>query len=410
MTGLTSLLVNVLGVVALAFFVRLLVRNRDRLAFASVLVFVGVLVSALGLSFDLELTSDLILMVFIPVIIFHGTTTLDVSRLWRNAGLTAALTVVGLPFSIVILGTIGTVAFDVPLLISVVFATIILPTDPAAVLSLFEEFNVAERLAVTIEGESLLNDGVAVVIFSTLLDAYESSESVASFATPEGLVGIAGDVALVSGGGLVLGGIVGYLAHAVMRRLEDEMSILLLTIFVAYGSFLLAEHYLEVSGILAVVGTGLLMGAHRETHHKMSASEYHVQELWTTASFLISMVLYVLIGAEVRSTAFIQNAEIVISAAVLVVIVRAATLYPLLSAINPSLGRPIPVYCQHIMVWGGLHTVIPVALVLSLPEPFPFREELEVMVFGVAVISIVVQSLLMPAVLTRQGIADSNGG
>lgn len=410
MTGLTSLLVSVLGVVALALFVRLLVRNRDRLAFASVLVFVGVLVSMLGLSFDLELTSDLILMVFIPAIIFHGTTTLDIRRLWRNVGLITVLTVVGLPLAIVILGATGTVVFDFPLLISMVFATIILPTDPAAVLSLFEEFNVAERLAVTIEGESLLNDGVAVVIFSTLLGVYESSESVASLATLEGFVVIAGDVALVGGGGLVLGGIVGYLAHAVMRRLEDEMSILLLTILVAYGSFLLAEHYLEVSGILAVVGTGLLMGAHQETHHKMSTSEYHVQELWTTASFLISMVLYVLIGVEVRSTAFIQNADLVISAAALVVVVRAATLYPLVSAINPSLGRPVPVYCQHIMVWGGLHTVVPVALVLSLPEPFPFREKLQMMVFGVAVISIVVQGLLMPAVLTRVGIADSNGG
>ena len=409
MSELTSLLVSVLGVFALALFVRLLVRDHDRVAFASVLVLIGVVVSALGLSFDLELTDDLILMVFLPAVIFHGTTTIDVRRLWQSAGLIAVLTVVGLPLAVVILGAIGTVAFGFPLLVALLFATIVLPTDPAAVLSIFDELDVAERLAVTIEGESLLNDGVAVVIFSTLLGTFESSEAVAALATPDELVAIAGDIAVVGGGGLGLGTVVGYLAHTVMRRLEDEMSILLLTVLVAYGSFLLAEHYLGLSGILAVVGAGLLMGAHEETHHKMSTGEYHVQELWTTAGFLVTTMLYVLIGAEVRFTAFVQHAELVVSAAILVVVVRAATIYPLVSGTNLIREHPVPLHCQHVMVWGGLHTVVPVALVLSLPRGFPFREELQVMVFGVAVISIVVQGLLMPPVLTRLGIGDSDG-
>jgi CPA1 family monovalent cation:H+ antiporter len=408
MSELASLLVSVLGVFALALFVRLLVHNRDQIAFASVLVLIGVVVSAVGLSFDLDLTADLILMVFLPAIIFAGTTTLEVRRLWRNASLIAVLTIVGLPLASLILGVIGTVAFGFPMLVALVFATIILPTDPAAVLSIFDELDVSERLAVTIEGESLLNDGVAVVIFSTLLATFESAGSVTALATPDGLVAIAGDIAVVGGGGLALGVVVGYLAHAVMRRLEDEMGILLLTVLVAYGSFLLAEHYLGMSGILAVVGAGLLMGAHEETHHKMSTSEYHVQELWTTAGFLVTTVLYVLIGAEVRISAFFQHAGLVVSAAVLVVVVRGATMYPLVSGTNSVLSRPVPLYCQHVMVWGGLHTVVPVALVLSLPEGFPFREELQVMVFGVAIISIVVQGLLMPEVLSRVGLGKSS--
>lgn len=365
--------------------------------------------SALGLSIGLELTSDLILMIFLPTIIFHGTTTLDVRRLWQNVSMVGVLTLVGLPLAIVILGAASTVAFGFPILVSLLFATIILPTDPAAVLSIFEEMDVAERLAVTIESESLLNDGVAVVIFSTLLGAFESSTSAASLGTLGGLVAIAVDIVLVGGGGLVLGSVVGYLAHALMRRLEDEMSILLLTVLVAYGSFLLAEHYLGLSGILAVVGAGLLMGAHPDNHHKMSTSEYHVQEFWTTAAFLLTTLLYVLIGAEVPIGTFVQHAGLVVGAAVLVVVVRAMTTYSLVSATNLALDRPVPVYCQHVMVWGGLHTVVPVALVLSLPDPFPFREELQVMVFGIAIISIVVQGLLMPAVLSRLGMGDSSG-
>lgn len=410
MTDLTSLLASILGVFALALIVRLLVRNRDRIAFASVLVAIGVAVSALGRSFGLELTSDLILLVFLPTILFHGTTTLNIRQLWRNIAPIAVLTLVGLPLAVVILGGVGSVAFDFPLIVALVFAAIILPTDPAAVLSIFEELDVEERLSITIEGESLMNDGVAVVIFSALVVAYESSGSAASLGTPFGLLAIAGDIAFVGGGGLAMGGIVGYLAHAGMRRLEDEMSILLLTILVAYGSYLIAEHAFGLSGILAVVGAGLLMGAHEETHHKMSTSEYHVQELWTMAAFLVSTVLYILIGAEVQISAFMRFADLVIGAAVLVVVARAATIYPLLSATNFAIRRPIPISSQHVMVWGGLHTVVPVALVLSLPTQFPYREELQVMTFGVAIISIVIQGLLMPVVLSRLGIGETSGG
>lgn len=180
MSGFTSLLLSVLGVFALALVVRLVVRNRDRVAFASALVFIGVVVSAVGLSFDLALTDNLILMIFLPTIIFHGTTTIDVRELWRNTSLIVVLTVVGLPLAVVILGAVGTVAFGFPLLVALLFATIILPTDPAAVLSIFDELDVAEQLAVTIEGESLLNDGVAVVIFSAVVGVFEASGSVAS--------------------------------------------------------------------------------------------------------------------------------------------------------------------------------------------------------------------------------------
>jgi CPA1 family monovalent cation:H+ antiporter len=104
MSELTSLLVSVLGVFALALSVRLLVRNWDRVGFACVLVLIGVIVSVIGLSFDLNLTADLILMVFMSAIIFGGTTTLDVQRLWRNASVIAVLTVVGLPLAVLILG------------------------------------------------------------------------------------------------------------------------------------------------------------------------------------------------------------------------------------------------------------------------------------------------------------------
>lgn len=203
---------------------------------------------------------------------------------------------------------------------------------------------------------------------------------------------------------------VGYAAHVLVRRLDDKRTILLLTVIVAYGSFLLAEYYLGLSGVLAVVGAGLLVGAHEETHEKISESESAVQDVWTTAGFLVNTVLYVLIGAEVRVADFVRHAPLVALAAILVVAVRAIAIYPLVTAMNSVLDHSVLVNCQHIMVWGGLHTVVPVALALSLPPDLPFRQKIQTMVFGVAVISIVIQSLLMPVVLRLTGLTSPKTG
>jgi CPA1 family monovalent cation:H+ antiporter len=408
MSSLTATLTSILVVLVVALAVRLLVRNHDRIAYASVLVAVGLGAAVVGPDLRVELTSDIIFFLLLPTIIFQGTLSIDVRELRHDAPLIVVLTLVGLPLAVVILGAIGTVAFGFELGIALLFAAIILPTDPAAVLSLFEEFDVAERLAVTIEGESLLNDGVAIVIFSSILATIQVGQAVTDLATVSGIAGFAVDIAIVGGGGLVLGAVVGYAAHQLVQRLDDSMAILLTSIVVAYGSFLVAEHYLHLSGVLATVGAGLAMGAHEETHARMSDPEATVQEVWSTLSFLVTTVLYVLIGSATSPAAFVDNAGLILTAAVLVVVVRAVTIYPLVSSTNRLTDEPVPFRCQHIMVWGGLHTVVPVALVLAVPESIAGGLPLETMVFGVAIISLVVQGLLMPTVLDLTGLADGS--
>ena len=406
MSDLVTTVSGMLVVLGIALAVRLLVRNRDRIAYASVLVAVGLGAAVVGPDLGIELTNDIIFFLLLPTIIFQGTLTIEVPELRHNAPLIVVLTLVGLPLAVVLLGAIGTVAFGFELAISLLFAAIILPTDPAAVLSLFVEFDVADRLAVTIEGESLLNDGVAIVIFSSLLATVQAGQAVTDLATLSGLAGFVADVAVVGGGGLGLGVAFGYAAHQLVHRLDDTMAILLTTIVVAYGSFLVAEHYLHLSGVLATVGAGLAMGAHEKTHARMSDPEETVQEVWSTLSFLVTTVLYVLIGSATSPARFADHAGLILTAAVLVVLVRALTIYPLVSTTNRLTTQPVPLRCQHIMVWGGLHTVVPVALVLAVPASIGGSYPLETMVFGVAVISLVVQGLLMPTVLDRTGLGD----
>jgi len=410
MSSLTATLTSVLVILGIALLVRLVVSNYDRIAYASVLVAVGLGAAVVGPDLGIELTSDIIFFLLLPTIIFQGTLSINVRELRHDAPLILALTLIGLPFAVVLLGAIGTVAFGFELAISLLFAAIILPTDPAAVLSMFEGFDVAEPLAVTIEGESLLNDGVAIAIFWSLLATAQAGQPVTDLATASGIAGFAVDVVVVGGGGLVLGGIVGYAAHLLVRRLDDTMAVLLTSIVIAYGSFLVAEHYLHLSGVLATVGAGLAMGAHEETHARMSDPEATVQEVWSTLAFLVTTVLYVLIGSLTSPAQFVDHAGLILTAAVLVVVVRAVTIYPLVSSANLITNQTVTVHCQHIMVWGGLHTVVPVALVLAVPDSIAGGLPLETMVFGVAIISLVVQGLLMPTVLNLTGLADGSEG
>jgi CPA1 family monovalent cation:H+ antiporter len=176
------------------------------------------------------------------------------------------------------------------------------------------------------------------------------------------------------------------------------MAILLLTVLVAYGSFLVAEHYLHLSGVLATVGAGLFLGSEEDIRPRQALGGL-VQDVWDTMGWLVTTALYILIGSSVNPIEFMEHARLVAIAAVLVVLVRAVTIYPLVLGSNWVLDRPVPLRYQHIMVWGGLHTVVPVALVLSLPEGFPQRATLETMVFSVAIASIVIQGLLMPKML-----------
>jgi len=413
MSELTTLLIDLLAILLLAFVVRVAVRRVRDLAYAIALVAVGFGVSILGVSPGIELSHDLILVVLLPALIFEGTIELDLAELWSDLPLVVPLTVVGLPLSVLVLGLIGAEAFGFPLIIALVFASIVLPTDPAAVLALFETFDAPERLAVTMEGESLFNDGVAIVIFSALFEAFTAASAnpdrpLGGLATPGELAGLGLDVALVGGGGFLVGAAVGYVAHQAIARIEDRMADVLLTVVVAYGSFVLAEHYLGLSGVLAVVGAGLSMGAHGEIHPEGSGRQEVIENTWSVAAFFVSTLVYVLIGASVEVGDFVRYADLVVLAVVLVVGVRALVTYPLVTVVNRFIENPVPGYCQNIFVWGGLHTVVPVALVLSLPEGMPHVEEIRTMVFGIAVLGILIQGTLMPAALRATGLAGNS--
>lgn len=151
---------------------------------------------------------------------------------------------------------------------------------------------------------------------------------------------------------------------------------------------------------------GLVIGHTGEWDTRPSETVQFMKDVWQTAVFLVNTLIYVLIGELITPGTVLEHAWLVLGAAVLVLVARILVVYPVIGGINQAIADPLPFRYQHVIVWGSLHTVIPVALALSLPEGMPFYEELRTMVFGVAVLSVGVQGLLMPAFLKLTGIAD----
>ncbi|AUV81516.1 sodium:proton antiporter [Salinigranum rubrum] len=390
----------------------------------SVIVSVYASVGAVGQFRDivvenLALSHDLILLVILPPLLFEGAATTDLERLRANAVPILTLAVPGLLVSVVLLGGVGLVVFPAlasgavaaqfSLLISLLFAAMILPTDPVSVLALFEEMGAPERLSVLVEGESLINDGVGVVVFSTLYVLVVDGANPDVLFDPTELSLVLGELVVVSLGGAVVGLIAGYAVYSVMVTLDEQMTEIVLTLVLAYGSFLLAEHYLHVSGVIATVVAGLFIGNRGAEYAMSPRTKISVFNTWETAAFLVNTFIFIAIGVRTPILRLISNWHLIVGAIVLVLAARAAIVYPSAFLLNRARSVDLPRNYQHVMVWGGLHASIPIALVLGLPRSGglltpELTQTLESMVFGVAAFSLVVQGLTMGRLLDRLGV------
>ena len=374
---------------------------------------ISVIQAATGVQlFPFRLSHDLILLVLLPPLLFEGAATTDINSFRANLVPILAMAVPGLVVSVLALGFIGRFAFGFEILISLLFAAMILPTDPVSVLALFKELGAPERLATLVEGESLLNDGVGVVVFSALLaiaeTAQQSGTPAAELLTPSRIGSTVLDIAISSGGGVLVGLVAGYAVYRVMVNLDEHMTEIVLTLILTYGSFLLAEHYFHVSGVIATVVAGLFIGNRGAEFAMGPRTKLSVFNTLETAAFIVNTFIFVAIGATTPVRSLVEYAGPILIAIPLVLLARAAAVYPLTAIANRFSARDVPRNYQHVMLWGGLHGSIPIALVLGLPPGFEPGEQLRAMVFGVAAFSLVVQGLTMARLLDRLGIVTSS--
>ncbi len=269
---------------------------------------------------------------------------------------------------------------------SALFGALIAATDPVSVVAAFKEMKVEPRLSLLVESESLLNDGAAAVAFAVLVSIAKGGAVDAG--------GIAGSLLWMVFGGITAGVLVAGATLLVAGRTEDHLVEITLTTIAAYGSFLLAEHF-HMSGVLAALAAGLVVGNVGWMGSISDAGREHVLPFWEYAAFLANSIVFILIGgheASQGSKLFTLAAAVAIG---LVLIGRVAAVYPLCVLFARSRLK-VDIRYQHVLVWGGLRGALALALALAVPDAVPEKGAIILAAFAVVAFSIFAQGLTMP--------------
>lgn len=342
------------------------------------------------------LTPDVIFVLFLPALLFESSLNIEITHLRENFWPIVLLAVIGVAAATAITGYAVHHFLGLPVLTALLFGALISATDPIAVIALFRDLGVSKRLAVIVEGESLFNDGTAAVVFQVILAGILTNRFDAVVGLRQFLV--------VSIGGALLGLIVGYAASKLTAQVDEPRIEITLTTIVAYGSYLLAEH-LHVSGVIATVVAGLTIGNYGARTGMSARTRVSVWSFWEYLAFLINSLVFLLIGIEVHVAQIVDSWWTILLAIGAVLLGRILVVY-VLSPLSGRFGEPIPARWNPVMIWGGLHGSVSIALALSLPQSFPDRATILTLCFGVVAFSIVVQGLTMKPLLHWLGIIE----
>ncbi|MCZ6601956.1 MAG: sodium:proton antiporter [Planctomycetota bacterium] len=387
--------------------------KRLRVPYTVALVLIGLVVGLSWQSTGIELSVDLILLIFLPPLLFEGCLNMDLEVLKRNALPVFLLAVPGLLLSVILLGGaihlfLGVYTFGYALLL----AAILSPTDPVSVLATFKEAGVGKDLSVIVEGESVFNDGIGVVLFLLIAESLRQSGG-ESFNLQGGIIQILREVGI----GLGIGVVLGVAIHWVLGRIDDHLVEVALSLILAYGSYTLAM-VLHGSGVMAVVAAGLILGNYGQFLAMSPSTRITLHAFWDVGAFLANSFVFILMGLSMHPEDF---TKMVIWWAVgiflILMILRAGICYGLMAVARLLQNRP-PTRWTFVILWGGLRGTIPIALVLGLTTAtFPDLvaeaagnrvNEARAIVFGVVFLSLIVQGLTIQFVIRKLGLGGGS--
>jgi len=358
--------------------------HRLRMPYTLGLVLIG-LALAIFAEVEVPITGELILGVLVPPLIFEAAFHIRWDDLRRDLVLILTLAVVGVVLATAVVGIVVHYGLGMALPAALVFGALVAATDPVAVVALFRSLGAPKRLQVLLEGESLFNDGTAIVVFNLLLGVWLTGQ----YSISQGLI----DFVRVAGGGFLVGAVLGALVSSVIARVDNYLLETALTAVLAYGAFLVAEQ-MHVSGVLAVVAAGLING--NIGPRGMSPTTRIVAvNFWEFAAFLANSFIFLLIGLQIRPEVLLANWYAVAWAILAILVARLLSVYGL-----AWVGNQVPLKWRHVLYWGGLRGAVSLALALGLPASLgAAREQIQVMAFGVVLFTLLVQGGSMPWVL-----------
>jgi len=370
---------------------------------------------------DVALTPELLLLLFLPPLLFEAAYHLPLEDVRKNLVHILFLAVFG-----VVVGVGLAAALAYGLIHSTglapefnwahafLFAATLAATDPISVLALFKEIGAPKRLYQIVEGESLINDGVAVVIFSivgTVIGLPLAHGGGGGHAELHGAQDIAvfAIIAFVKTGfgGLLIGAAIGGLASVTTRSIDDHLIEITLTTLVAWGSFLVAEE-LGASGVLSTVAAGVVMGSFGSRYGMSASTRIAVVDFWEYMGFVSNSFIFLLVGLELEPSVLFADAGVVVVGFVVLLIARSTLVYFGIPIVD-RFTAPLPRSWRHVLVWGGLRGSLSMVLILGIPMEFPGRHLLVNLVFGVVAISLFLQGLTMGPLMRKLGVQGGKG-
>lgn len=339
----------------------------------------------------------IIISLFLPILLGDATLKLPFSHLREQSKPVIALAFGGtlLSFLLIALAMYG--LMGLPLIVSFTFAALMSATDPISVISIFKSLGVPKKIVTIIEGESLFNDGIAVVLFqisSIYLLTYMEM----------GWVGIGSGVLLFlkfSLGGIAVGAVLGFLFSQLIRFYDDYPLEIAFSMLLFFGSYFIAEHF-HVSGVIAVVVGGLIFGSYGARIGMSETTKMNINSFWDVITLVANSLIFLMIGLEIKHIDFTDKWALIGASILIVLIGRTLAVY-----VSMKFLKSFPASWQVILNWGGLKGSLSIALALSLPTTFEGRDDILVLTFSVVLFSLLVQGLTIKPLVKKLGLGKS---
>jgi CPA1 family monovalent cation:H+ antiporter len=340
---------------------------------------------------------DVLMNFMLNFLLFAGAIHIDASKLKKQRWPIIILSTLGILISTILVGVAVYYLFQlfqrpIPLIYCLLFGSLISPTDPIAVLAILKDAKIPSSLEVKISGESLFNDGVAVVIFITIAEVARSGIEDIS------VISVGKLFLREAVGGLLFGAVLGYAGYYALRSVDDYKVEVMVTLAIVMGGYLIAGH-MHVSGPLAMVVAGIITGNKVSEEILSDISRDYLEKFWELIDEILNAVLFLMIGLEMLIIKINVTIMIIGTISILIVLIARwlSVFFPIL------LLRSKNHFEKHvvaILTWGGLRGGLSVALALSL-SPDMHRDEFVLITYMIVVFSILVQGLSIGALAKR---------
>ncbi len=346
----------------------------------------------------LHLSPGMILMVFLPPLLFEAAWNMKWSELRQEILPSTLFAVGGVMLSIATVGWALHQFMHISWMTALLVGACLSATDSASVIGLFRELGTGKRLTTLLEGESLFNDGAAIVAFGVLVEfsinaqPFQLSTTVLRFL-------------VVTGIGLGIGGLIGVCVAFLTQRHDLGWVEQSLTLVTAYGTYLLVEE-LGGSGVIGVVTAGLVIGNFSAQAGVSPLKRSTMVEFWEFIVFFVNSILFLLLGDQIWLARLIENIGTTLIAILAIVGSRAITIYGFSALSNWLAKTEIPWREQTVLWWTGLRGSVSISLALSLPVILTGRDEIIANSFGVVWFTLLVQGLTTKLLLERLNLLE----